>query len=102
VTTRRLIAVILGMLGVVVMLDVAVIAIANPETTDFTGFRHVMLFIIGGLLILSGTLTFSWPRKSVGTSVDVEQQHHGRGHAEDGHDHSDHRPDAGAVGSQDH
>lgn len=100
-TTRRLVAVILGLFGIVVLIDVVIIAIIQPEAA-LDGFRHVMFIIIGGLLVLSGAVTFSWPKKGVGTSVEAQQNQHGRSHAEDGDDDGDHRPDTGAVGTPDH
>lgn len=70
VITRRLIAVILGVLGVVVLMDVAIIGAVQPDA-DYDGFRQVLFVIVGSLLILGGAVTFAWPKRgSVQTRED--------------------------------
>ena len=67
---RRLVAGILGLLGVAILVDVAVITLVAPEA-KVDGFRQVLLVIIGALLVLSGAVTFSWPRRgAVETTAD--------------------------------
>jgi predicted tellurium resistance membrane protein TerC len=60
VTTRRLVAVILGVLGVAVLVDVLVIALVN-EHPDLSGARTILFVIIGALLVIAGALSFVWP-----------------------------------------
>lgn len=62
VVTRRLVACILGVLGLMILIDVAVIAIVNPDAS-LDGFRQMMLVVVGGLLIVSGAITFAWPKR---------------------------------------
>jgi len=62
VVTRRLIAAILGVLGLVVLVDVALIAVLQPDAT-YDGFRQVLFVIVGALLVLGGAVTFAWPRR---------------------------------------
>ena len=58
--TRRFIAAIIGAIGVVVLLDVLVIAVVHPDA-DFDGVRQILLLVVGSLLVLGGAVTFSWP-----------------------------------------
>ena len=71
VVTRRLIAAILGVLGLVVLVDVAVIGVVSPDAS-FDGFRQMLLVIVGGLLICGGAITFAWPHRG-----SVETPHEG-------------------------
>ena len=59
--TRRIIACILGLFGIVILIDVAVISIMRPDV-DYDGFRQVFFVIIGALLVCCGAVTFAWPK----------------------------------------
>jgi uncharacterized membrane protein YedE/YeeE len=67
--TRRFIASILGVLGIVVLLDVLAIAVMQPEA-KVDGFRQVLFVIVGGLLVISGAVTFSWPKRGTVETLD--------------------------------
>jgi hypothetical protein len=70
--TRRLIAVILGLLGVMVLLDVLVIAIVRPDAPHDGTVRPVLIIIVGGLLVVGGVISFAWPKRgSVETKGDT-------------------------------
>lgn len=68
---RRLVAGILAMFGVFVLIDVAVIAIVQPAET-YEGFRQVMLIVIGALLVVSGVVTFAWPKRGSVETTDAQ------------------------------
>jgi len=73
VAARKLIAVILGFLGVVILIDVLIIAVIHPEV-NYDGFRQVLFVIVGALLVIGGSITFKWPNKgSVETKDDREK-----------------------------
>lgn len=73
VVTRRLIAGILGVFGIVLLIDVAVIAVVQPDA-NYDGFRQVLIVIVGGLLIVGGALTFAWPKRgSVETPDETDE-----------------------------
>ena len=59
-TLRRLVALLLGLLGVVLLLDVLVIAVVH-EHPDLSGARTALFVIIGALLVIGGVVTFSLP-----------------------------------------
>lgn len=62
VVTRRIIAAILGLLGLMILVDVAVVSLVHPDT-NIDGVRQVMFVIVGALLVLGGAVTFAWPTK---------------------------------------
>lgn len=68
---RRIIAVILGMFGLFLLLDLLIISMVQPQA-NYDGFRQVMIIIVGALLMLGGVLTIVWPSK--GTSNQDEQE----------------------------
>ena len=68
-TTRRLVAAILGVLGVVLLVDVLVIAVVH-EHPDLSGARAVLFVIIGALLVVAGVVTFAWPSRGTIETTD--------------------------------
>lgn len=69
---RRMVAVIIGVLGLVILIDIMVIAIIHPEA-NFEGVRQVLFIIIGALLVVGGSITFAWPKRgSVETPSEPE------------------------------
>jgi uncharacterized membrane protein YedE/YeeE len=71
--TRRFVATILGVLGVVVLVDVAIIATVQPDAS-YDGFRTVMLVIVGALLVSGGAITFAWPKRGSVETVDEHDE----------------------------
>lgn len=59
--TKRIVAAILGLLGIIILVDVLVLAI-TLEHVNFNGFRQVLIVVIGALLLIGGVITFSWPQ----------------------------------------
>lgn len=70
--TRRIIASILGILGAMLLVDVAVVASVNPEA-NFDGFRQMLFVIVGGLLVVGGAVTFAWPKRGTVETMFDEQ-----------------------------
>jgi hypothetical protein len=62
VGTRRLIAGILGALGAMILIDVLIIALAEPDR-PLDGFRQAILLVVGALLVLGGAISFAWPKR---------------------------------------
>lgn len=58
--TKRIVAAILGLLGVFILVDVLVLALAL-EHVNFNGFRQALIVVVGALLLIGGVITFSWP-----------------------------------------
>jgi len=69
---RKFIAAIIGLLGMMVLLDVLIIGVVNSDA-DYNGFRQVLFVIIGALLVLSGAITFAWPSRGSVESKEKEQ-----------------------------
>jgi hypothetical protein len=65
-----MVAAILGAFGFVILIDVAIIAITQPDV-NYDGFRQVLFVIIGGLLVVGGAVTFSWPKRG---SVETKEE----------------------------
>jgi hypothetical protein len=72
VNDRQFIAAIIGLLGMMVLIDIALIGMVNPGAS-YDGFRQVIFVIIGALLVLSGAITFAWPKRG---SVESKEQNH--------------------------
>ena len=70
-TLRRLVALLLGILGVVLLLDVLVIAVVH-EHPDLSGARASLFVIIGALLVIGGAVTFALPGRARVRSRDEE------------------------------
>ena len=68
--TRRVVAIVLGVIGLMVLLDVLIIAIIKDHP-DLSGARTILIIIIGGLLIIGGVLTVAWPAKVVASPTDM-------------------------------
>jgi ABC-type transport system involved in multi-copper enzyme maturation permease subunit len=70
---RKFIAAIIGLLGMMVLLDVLIIGVVNSDA-DYNGFRQVLFVIIGALLVLSGAITFAWPSRGSVESKEKENE----------------------------
>ncbi len=63
--TRRVVAVVLGLLGIAVLVDVLVIVLVEDDP-DLSGAREALLVIIGALLVLAGAVTIDWRKLRAG------------------------------------
>jgi len=73
--TRQLVALIIGVLGVVLLVDTMVIVLVH-EHVDLSGARAVFVILVGALLVIGGVVTFAWPQKG---SVETTDEPHGSG-----------------------
>jgi uncharacterized membrane protein YqjE len=77
VVTRRLVASILGLLGVMVLLDVLVITVVDPYRS-LDGFRQALIIIVGALLIVGGSVAFAWPKRASLETTEIKKDDNGK------------------------
>lgn len=52
--TRLVVAVVLGVLGVMLIVSTTVVVVTSEEGADLSGVREAFLVIVGSLLVLGG------------------------------------------------